>query len=103
MVSNLSRDMPLITSALYLELQSDDKMEVQEVFPVNPAAIPPPRFSVAVSNGSVMVVPLPQGQATAAQLHQIPTHVLNEQVTMTDNFPYPSTKCPIVPLILPFL
>ena len=40
-----------------------------------------PRFSVSVSNGSVMVVPLPQGQGTeAAQLHQIPTHVLNEQV-----------------------
>ena len=62
------------------------KMEVQEVYPVNTAAVPPPRFSVAVSNGNVMVVPLSQGQAAAAQLHQIPTHVLNEQVNMTDNF-----------------
>ena len=50
-------------------------MEVQEVL------AGAPRFSVSVSNGSVMVVPLPQGQgAEAAQLHQIPTHVLNEQV-----------------------
>ena len=51
-------------------------MEVQEVL------AGAPRFSVSVSNGSVMVVPLPQGQGAeaAAQLHQIPTHVLNEQV-----------------------
>ena len=50
-------------------------MEVQEGF----SGVP--RFSVSVSNGSVMVVPLPQGQGTeASQLHQIPTHVLNEQV-----------------------
>ena len=49
-------------------------MEVQDVFPAGP------RFSVSVSNGSVMVVPLPQGDAAQPQLHQIPTHVLNEQV-----------------------
>ena len=50
-------------------------MDVQEVF------ASAPRFSVAVSNGSVMVVPLPQGQGVEpAQLQQIPTHVLNEQV-----------------------
>ena len=57
--------------------ESTDEMEVQEVFPLNPSA---PRFSVAVSNGSVMVVPLSQVDSSPAQLHQIPTHVLNEQV-----------------------
>lgn len=63
----------LITSARYLG--SLAAMEAQEAF----SGVP--RFSVSVSNGSVMVVPLPQGQGTeAAQLHQIPTHVLNEQV-----------------------
>lgn len=56
-------------------------MEVQEVYAMNPAAGGQhTRFSVAVSNGSVMVVPLSQGQGAESQLHQIPTHVLNEQV-----------------------
>lgn len=55
-------------------------MEVQEVFPLNSATVQPPRFSVAVSNGSVLVVPLSQGQISGTQLHQIPTHVLNEQL-----------------------
>lgn len=57
-------------------------MDVQEVFPSGP------RFSVAVSNGNVMVVPLSQGQGGEAQLHQISTHVLNEQqVKCCSNFP----------------
>ena len=51
-------------------------MEVPEIFPGAP------RFSVSVANGSVMVVPLTHvhERAEAPQLHQIPTHVLNEQV-----------------------
>lgn len=49
-------------------------MDVQEVFASGP------RFSVAVSNGNVMVVPLSQGQGGETQLQQISTHVLNEQV-----------------------
>lgn len=59
-------------------------MEVQEVFASGP------RFSVAVSNGNVMVLPLSQGQSRETQLQQISTHVLNEQVqsfSMWCNFP----------------
>lgn len=55
-------------------------MEMQEGFPLSAAAVQHSRFSVSVSNGSVMVVPLSQSDGTETQLHQIPTHVLNEQV-----------------------
>lgn len=56
-------------------------MDAQEVFPLN--AAPGSRFSVSVSNGNVLVVPL--SQAAGAHLQQIPTHVLNEQVYMQIN------------------